>query len=862
MFILLGLFSVLLLAVSFFALLSWWRSWQALQVLQSENAVLRDCFAAQSGVGFIVNAADLQVRAASVSGAELLNRQPESLQGQYLPGLFPADCAAELMTLLRATAGGDAVQQAIISHNLPDGRRQHWQFTAGSLEENAGDKLLYFLGTDVSTLVESEQEARQSNQLYLDILENVPCVLFVKDYFCENRYLLASRLYQQQLDLPPGDMIGKCDYDLFSPELSEKYVADDATVMQSSGPFEVVEKFPTANSGIRAYHTTKVRLPRESGDLLLGVGQDVTDLMQKNDSVQRANKALQGYIKQQQVITSCLAYLMVDEDDDTSIQKVLRSFCEHLQASRCLIMICDLNADEMLLAYEHCNNDQPLNLSALETKKIPYDTDWFKQLCDRKTLCYDSESSNNNFQPAELAMLNWGQGLRIKSMYAAGIFFSGRLWGGMVVTYEENNYILSVQDRKLLQAAVHIMEIILQRKRNHLRLEQALLDAQNANEAKSSFLATISHEIRTPLNAIIGFSELLQHGELSKEEYHECVSSINVAGNALLGLINDILDLSKIEADQMVIVPQLTDVLELVVELRSVFRQSVRSKGLYLEIECCEDLPLLELDSLRLRQILFNLIGNAIKFTEYGGVRTAISFQKTGDNVGQLSISVTDTGFGIEPEAQEKIFAPFVQQDAARDSRVFKGTGLGLAISRRLADRMHGQLTVQSTPGQGSTFTLALQEVPISDQARGSNVVKEDTDSNVFPIKALLVDDVAMNLKVLTAMLKKFSVSAVTVESGAEALEKIKQEIPAVVFTDIWMPGMSGCELLSQIKARPEWREVKVVAVTADTNVSDNPEMSDFDAFLLKPVTSDKIHAILKQLAPVETVSSDVGQGV
>ncbi|NLF95025.1 MAG: response regulator [Oligosphaeraceae bacterium] len=287
----------------------------------------------------------------------------------------------------------------------------------------------------------------------------------------------------------------------------------------------------------------------------------------------------------------------------------------------------------------------------------------------------------------------------------------------------------------------------------------------------------------------------------------------------------------------------------------------MRSKGLYLEIECCEDLPLLELDSLRLRQILFNLLGNAIKFTEHGGVSVAMSFQRTGDKVGQLSISVTDTGLGIEPAAQEKIFAPFVQQDAVRDSRVFKGTGLGLAISRRLADCMHGQLSLQSVPGQGSTFTLLLQEVPVSEQVRGSNVVQEDTASQDFPIKVLLVDDVTMNLKVLLAMLRKFSVSVVTAESGAEALKKIEQDIPAMVFTDIWMPGMSGCELLSQIQARPEWREVKVVAVTADTNVAGNPAMDGFDAILLKPVTLEKIRSILTQLSPADTVSPAVGQG-
>ena len=359
------------------------------------------------------------------------------------------------------------------------------------------------------------------------------------------------------------------------------------------------------------------------------------------------------------------------------------------------------------------------------------------------------------------------------------------------------------------------------------QLARALTEAENANKAKSLFLATMSHELRTPLNAVIGFSELLQNNEVSHEELMDYLHSINVAGNTLLTLINDILDLSKIEAEQMKIVPEPTDLRLLAGEFQAIFKQKVEEKGLFLKIECPQELPVVKIDSLRVRQILLNLIGNAVKYTRNGGITVTFGFLKKDGCEGTLRTRVADTGIGILSDAQKEIFNPFIQQDAVRDSRIYKGTGLGLAISQRLAERMGGRILLRSELGKGSVFTLELEHVPYIGNA---------------------------NLKVLSAMFRKLHIKADTVSSGGEVLEYLKTNIPDILLTDLWMPGMNGENLAREIRANPAYSKMKIFAVTADTDNQANFNMELFDGILLKPVTLEKLNGLLARMEKQDSV--------
>lgn len=376
------------------------------------------------------------------------------------------------------------------------------------------------------------------------------------------------------------------------------------------------------------------------------------------------------------------------------------------------------------------------------------------------------------------------------------------------------------------------------------QLIHELFEARNTDKARSMFLATMSHELRTPLNAIIGFSELLRDSPVQADELNEYLQAINLAGNTLLKLINDILDLSKIDAQQMKIVPEPTEPETLAGEMRMLFHQRTDREDLRYTVSCPKGLPVLMLDGLRVRQILLNLIGNAIKFTERGNVTVAFSFQQTGEDEGTFEVGVSDTGAGIAPESQETVFDPFIQQDAARDSRLQHGTGLGLAISRRLARCMGGDITLASAVGEGSTFRLILPKVKTAETVLPAAAPKPEKKAPETPLRILLADDVPLNVKVLAAMLKKLGVEVATVSSGAEALERLKGGAPDALLTDLWMPGMNGVELAARIREIPALASLVVIAVTADVDSRNNFDLKNIDGILTKPVTIGKLEKL------------------
>ena len=377
-------------------------------------------------------------------------------------------------------------------------------------------------------------------------------------------------------------------------------------------------------------------------------------------------------------------------------------------------------------------------------------------------------------------------------------------------------------------------------------LNNAIKAAESAAKAKSLFLATMSHEIRTPLNAILGFSQLLQDESLPPAEAGEYLRSIHYAGNALLSLINDVLDLSKLDADQMVIQPEPTNLRELIFELDAVFTAKAKSQGIDLITTVPDDLPVLNLDERRLRQVLLNIIGNAVKFTREGSVTVSLAFFKLNDKRGAVTIRVADTGCGISKESLNKIFEPFVQDKTSyRGIRTENGTGLGLSIAKRLIDCMKGSLTVESAPGKGSVFSILLPEIEICEDAE----LRQDGQSGEGKLdtskKILVVDDVPLNVKVLCAMLRKMGFDPVSAPSGAKALELLKTMKPDIGLFDLWMPEMNGMELAAAIRANQEWAGIRIYAVTADTENSSNFDMSMFDGIVMKPVTQDSLMKVL-----------------
>ena len=378
-------------------------------------------------------------------------------------------------------------------------------------------------------------------------------------------------------------------------------------------------------------------------------------------------------------------------------------------------------------------------------------------------------------------------------------------------------------------------------------------------KAKSLFFSSVSHDIRTPLNAIVGFSEMLKEGFKTEAEREQAIDSILVSSKTLLALVNDVLDLSRLEVGKMEIAPEPTDCPCLMREVLDVLRIAKSKPGVELRLKA-DEMPLLMLDPQRLRQIVFNLVGNAVKFTERGYIELRASYDcEKGSKTGILRIEVEDTGCGISPEDLNKIASAYVQV-GGRAARA-NGTGLGLAICKQLATAMGGEFKVASTLGQGSTFSVVLRGVaaasgPAPGAQSSPRPVGEvlQTSSKFAGLRRiLLADDSRMNLTVLTALLKKtgdFEIA--TASDGNEALAALKASGGApfdLVLTDLWMPNLDGAGLVKAIRADAALNNLKVVVVTADVELRGQYAAMGFDAILLKPITTATLQALLADMA-------------
>ena len=379
------------------------------------------------------------------------------------------------------------------------------------------------------------------------------------------------------------------------------------------------------------------------------------------------------------------------------------------------------------------------------------------------------------------------------------------------------------------------------------RIKQERNRAIAAEQARNLFFSTVSHDIRTPLNAIIGFSELLKQGIDDNAERQSALDAITTSGNALLELVNDILNLSKLETNKMVFNLEMTDMAKLASGVMHSFDIAVPPGRIKL-VEDFDALPYLLVDPYRVRQILFNLIGNAVKFTEQGEIRLKIRFEKEtdgDDGFGKLTFSVSDTGIGITPENQKMLMQPFVQ---VQGPGARKGTGLGLYICRMLAMRMGGELTLCSELGKGSTFTVTLQKVGFSSTKPDEAEDEKERFAAPPNKRVMVVDDMSVNRLVIQAMLKRMGITDITTAAnGVEALKALNDAPDAfdVILTDVLMPVMDGKDLIREIRKNEQWKDLHVYAVTADAEVQGTCEQLGFTGFLLKPITMDKLRKLL-----------------
>ncbi|MBD2414423.1 hybrid sensor histidine kinase/response regulator [Nostoc calcicola FACHB-389] len=403
---------------------------------------------------------------------------------------------------------------------------------------------------------------------------------------------------------------------------------------------------------------------------------------------------------------------------------------------------------------------------------------------------------------------------------------------------------------------------IVERKRIEIELRQAQEIAQNSSQAKSEFLANMSHELRTPLNGILGYTQILQRTESLSEKARKGVGVIFQCGSHLLNLINDILDLSKIEARKLELYPVDFYLPSFIDSVTEISRIRAEQKVIAFHVQLDPDLPTgIHGDEKRLRQVLINLLSNAIKFTQQGSVIfkvevTGQELNANGQNKYKIRFQIIDTGTGIKPEQAEKIFQPFEQ--VGNQKRQSEGTGLGLAISQKIVLLMGGQIQVQSTLGKGSTFWFEVQFSESKDWAKVSRVVEQGTIIGYLGQRRtiLIADDKWENRSVIVNLLEPVGFTVIEASHGQEAWEKVLAHKPDLMITDLVMPILDGFELINRLRQSEEFPEIAVIASSASVFAIDQHKSIDVgaNAFLPKPVEAETLLEMLRQFLQVEWI--------
>ena len=669
--------------------------------------------------------------------------------------------------------------------------------------------LLFRVGRDERALHESER--------FLDsIVENIPAMLFIKDA-ANLRFVKFNRAGEELLGYSRHELIGRSDYDFFPKEEADFFTAKDREVLAALSVVDIPEEPIRTKFGPKILHTRKIGIADREGKpkFLIGISVDATE---RNllESLNKIRRLILETLASDQPLNAILAYVssLIEQQSPEAL---------------CSILLLD-SAGRHLLHGAAPSLPEFYN-QALNGIAIGPEIGSCGAAAFSGTRVIVEDVMTHPYW-ASFADLARQAGLR--SCWSEPIRAADGKILGVFALYHRNPCVPDTKDLRLIEFAAETISLVIERKQTEAELASYRLKledqvairtrdlvlardlAETANRAKSAFLSNMSHELRTPLNAVLGFSELLLKDPLLTPIQRENLDIINRSGAHLLNLINDILDMVKIETGRVQIRQAPFDLTTLVGDIAGTLRVRAAEKGLQLRLDPSAQVPrYVRGDETKLRQILINLIDNAIKFTPQGEVVLCLDMLPNPGGV-HLSIKVKDSGIGIAPEDRTRIFDPFVQVSAV-DTQ--KGTGLGLAIARQFVESLGGRISVTSQLGQGSCFQVDLPIEPVEEaEARVADIDPREIvglEPDQPDHRILIVDDQPENALLLKQLLEKVGFRVRIAEDGERGVELFQSWHPDFIWMDWRMPVLDGLEATRRIRAAADGRTVKIVAITA-----------------------------------------------
>ncbi|MBI9040668.1 PAS domain S-box protein [Lutibacter sp.] len=656
-------------------------------------------------------------------------------------------------------------------------------------------ELLNFISSQLSIIVQRKKDIQEntiSKEILRKVLDNIPTKVFWKDLDSKFLGVNAASINEKQFK-DENDVIGKSDFDFYDKKWAQKYRNDELEIMQSGVPKLNYIETQVVNGEERSYISSKLPFYDSNNKIIgiIGTSEDITEKLDNENKLKNIT------------------------DEISLAKEVLRKVLDNIP-----IKVFWKNKESKFLG---CNEAFLKDNSFTNEEEIIGKSDF--DFNDR----IDAEKYRND----DVAIILSGNP---KLNYQQSYIKNGE------ERWTRTSKLPFFDEEKNVIGIIGTSEDITERLENEKKLKKATEEAINANLSKSTFLANMSHEIRTPMNAILGYSQLLQEDDNLTKDQQENLKTINKSGEHLLALINDILDMSKIEAGRLDVNLADFDFIELLKEVEQLFKNKAASKNLMLDFKVGLSVPKIMLaDQSKIKQVIINLIGNAIKFTDNGFVQVIV---ETVNNQ-LLKVEVKDSGCGIAVDDQLAIFKPFEQ--AKKGGEVIGGTGLGLAISKKFSNLMKGDITIESEPNKGSSFifTFEFQEgksIKTLEEIRSRKVLSLVPEMQ--GIKVAIVDDRFENRDILYKKLHPLGFKIKMAENGSEAVELYENWKPDIVLMDVVMPVMNGVEATRRILEIANGKhDVKVFVVSASALESEQREVMDIGAtvFIKKPVIFDNL---------------------